>query len=152
MPLWRGMLDYRHGTGHGVGCMLNVHEGPQSIRWKGSTDEAQRLAQEEPLCEGMLVSNEPGYYEPGGFGIRIENILLVKTVGESEYGSYMGFETLTYVPLEREAIDEDRLTREHQQLFNLYQEQVYERLRPFMTEEERQWLWEVTRPLGMKIE
>jgi Xaa-Pro aminopeptidase len=128
--------------------MLNVHEGPQSIRWKGSTDEAQRLAQEEQLCEGMLVSNEPGYYEPGCYGIRIENILLVKAVGESAYGSYLGFETLTYVPLERDAIDYERLTQEHQKLFDQYQVQVYERLHPFLTEEERRWLWEVTRPLG----
>jgi Xaa-Pro aminopeptidase len=138
-PLWNAALDYRHGTGHGIGYMLNVHEGPQNIRWRYDPDQI-----ETPLEEGMLVSNEPGIYTEGSHGIRIENVIMVEKGEESEYGQFLQFQTLTYVPLEAEAIDKQYMTTEQIELFHRYQKEVYEKISPFLTKSERDWLKEVT--------
>ena len=102
MHLCNGGVDYGHGTGHGVGSFLSVHEGPQRISKPGGAFPGT----ETPLREGMILSNEPGYYKPGEYGIRIENLVLVVDAGlaDSE-GKYLGFETLTMVPLDRTLVD-----------------------------------------------
>ena len=99
-PLWNMGIDYKHGTGHGIGYILNVHEGPQNIRWRFSSGQ-----NEAPLMPGMIVSDEPGVYIQDGYGIRIENILEVVKRASGEYGQFLGFDHLTYVPIDLEAID-----------------------------------------------
>uniref|UniRef100_A0A452YGM6 Peptidase M24 domain-containing protein n=1 Tax=Aegilops tauschii subsp. strangulata TaxID=200361 RepID=A0A452YGM6_AEGTS len=123
--LWKIGLDYRHGTGHGVGAALNVHEGPQSISYRYGNLTA--------LQKGMIVSNEPGYYEDNSFGIRIENLLLVKEVNlANSFGgiSYLGFEKLTFVPIQRKLIDLPLLSPSEINWVNEYHEQVWEKVFP----------------------
>ena len=139
-PLWEKGLDYKCGTGHGVGYILNVHEGPQSLRWQ-YVNGAQEFAFEE----GMDVTNEPGIYIEGKHGIRIENVMVARKADKNEYGQFMEFETLTFVPLERAAIDPKYLTDRQRQWINVYQEQVYEKLSPYLSEEEKEWLYKETR-------
>ncbi len=134
-PLWKEGLDFNHGTGHGVGYILNVHEGPQSMRWRFMAG-----ATEAVLEEGMTVTNEPGIYIQGSHGIRIENVLVVKKDVKNAYGQFMHFDTLTWVPIAPEGIDEKYLTREQKKLLCRYQQRVYEKLSPYLTEEECQWL------------
>lgn len=147
-PLWSLGLDYRHGTGHGVGACLNVHEGPQSI----SPRVASNRAALEP---GMIVSNEPGYYEEGqeGFGIRIENLLYVveKQVG---FGGkkYLGFERLTFVPIDSRLLDFDMLTASDRAWLNEYHVQCWEKISPLVSGSVRDWLHEKTRPLRSQSE
>ena len=139
-PLWDIGLDYKCGTGHGVGYILNVHEGPQSLRWryvKGATEAV--------LEAGMDVTNEPGVYIEGSHGIRIENVMVACNLEKNEYGQFMGFETLTWVPLDYEAIDESRMSREVTQMLHSYQKQVFERISPYLDEEERNWLKKETK-------
>ncbi len=138
-PLWQNGLDYKCGTGHGVGYMLNVHEGPHSLRWRYVQD-----AREAVLEEGMDVTNEPGIYIEGSHGIRIENVLVVRKDLHNEYGQFMHFDTLTWVPLEKDAIDTSLLSSRELQYLQNYQQAVYEKIAPFMTEEEREWLREIT--------
>jgi len=140
--LWKKGLDYKHGTGHGIGYVLNVHEGPQNIRWK-YTD-----MREAPLKAGMLVSDEPGIYISGKFGVRIENILQVEKAEENEYGTFLKFQMLTYVPIDIEALDPKYLSVEDLLRINEYHEKVYEKIVPYLTiEKEREWLRMVTRPI-----
>lgn len=141
-PLWSKGLDYKCGTGHGVGYILNVHEGPQSLRW-------QYLPQvtEYAFEEGMDVTNEPGIYEEGKHGIRIEDVMVAKKDVKNEYGQFMRFDTLTWVPLDRAALEPKYLNDQQREWINIYQQQVYEKLAPFLTEEERQWLWQETRAI-----
>ena len=144
-PLWQEGLDYNHGTGHGVGYLLSVHEGPQSFRW--------RIAKEAacvPLAEGMILSNEPGLYMTGKFGIRHENLVLVRKGEKNKFGQFMGLEPLTMVPFDRDAIDGGMLTAEEKTLLNDYHNKVYEALSPYFTwftGEELDWLKEVTAPM-----
>lgn len=138
-PLWENGLDYRHGTGHGVGFALNVHEGPQNIRWKYIEGH-----EEIPFSDGMVVSDEPGIYVPGSHGIRIENILLCKTHTETEYGTYLKFEPLTYVPLDPNLLDRQYIKVETVDQINLYQKAVYEKISPYLNAKEKEWLKKYT--------
>ncbi|KAM7469386.1 hypothetical protein LguiA_007569 [Lonicera macranthoides] len=140
--LWRIGLDYRHGTGHGVGAALNVHEGPQSISF--------RFGNMTPLLKGMVVSNEPGYYEDHAFGIRIENLLYVKEVDTpNRFGGirYIGFEKLTFVPIQAKLVDLDLLSVAEVDWLNDYHSQVWKKVSPLLDGSARQWLWNNTQPL-----
>lgn len=134
-PLWEKGLDYKCGTGHGVGYILNVHEGPQSLRWQYAPKVKEAVFE-----EGMDVTNEPGIYVEGSHGIRIENVMVAQKGEKNEYGQFMYFDTLTWVPLERRAIDVKFLTDRQREWINAYQEKVYEKLSPYLSEEERTWL------------
>lgn len=140
--LWKIGLDYRHGTGHGVGAALNVHEGPQSISY--------RFGNTTPLMKGMVVSNEPGYYEDHAFGIRIENLLYVKEVNTpNRFGGieYIGFEKLTFVPIQAKMVDMSLLSVAEIDWLNEYHSQVWEKVSLLLNGSPREWLWENTRPL-----
>ena len=141
-PLWEMGMDYNHGTGHGVGYYLNVHEGPQAFRFKPIGK-----AKEQTLEEGMIISNEPGIYLPGAYGIRIENLMAVKNLEKNEYGQFMGFDTLTLVPYEPDAIDASLLTEREKSLLNSYHKRVLEEIGPSLAPEEREWLRDVTKPV-----
>lgn len=138
-PLWEYGMDFRHGTGHGVGYLLNVHEGPQRISWKNN---------DVVLDEGMVISDEPGYYETGKFGIRHENLLLVKAdLPETEYGKMCYFKNLTYVPFDKEALLPELMTSRDIKLFNRYQKNVYERISPYLCDDDKKWLESYTKPI-----
>ncbi len=139
-PLWRYGMDFNHGTGHGVGYFLNVHEGPNRIHFK-ITDDRPRSAIFE---EGMITSDEPGLYIEGKFGIRHENLLLCRNGEKNEYGQFMYFENLTWVPFDREAIDTSLMSNREIKLLNAYHEQVYKKISPFLNDEESVWLRDVT--------
>lgn len=141
-PLWEQGLDYKCGTGHGVGYILNVHEGPQALRWQYQPGKAEAVFE-----EGMDVTNEPGIYVEGKHGIRIENVMVVQKAEKNENGQFMEFETLTWVPLDRAALDPRYLTDRQRVQIDEYHRTVYEKMSPLLTEEERQWLAEETRPL-----
>lgn len=139
-PLWDAGLDYDHGTGHGVGSYLSVHEGPQNISKKPII---------QPLKPGMICSNEPGYYKPGEYGIRIENLVVVtgpEAIDGGERGM-MGFETITLAPIDLELIESALLTEFERDWLNQYHTRVCETLSPFMDDETRAWLARATRPL-----
>ncbi len=139
-PLMQEGLDYSHGTGHGVGCLLSVHEPPNAIRSKATEnrEECTRLE------AGMVVSNEPGLYMAGKYGIRIENLIICRNLEKNAYGQFMGFETLTLVPYERDAIAAEELTERERELLNQYHERVFQTVSPYLDDEERAWLKEVT--------
>lgn len=143
-PLWRYGMDFNHGTGHGVGYLLNVHEGPNRIHFRISKDRPETAIFEE----GMITSNEPGLYVAGKFGIRHENLLLCKKAEKTEYGQFMQFENLTWAPFDTEAIIPSLLSDREVERLNVYQETVYEKIAPFLDEEERNWLWKATRPIS----
>ncbi len=139
-PLWELGLDYNHGTGHGVGYLLNVHEGPQGIRLRDKNGGAV-------LEEGMILSDEPGVYLESRYGIRLENLLLCRKAEKTDCGQFMSFDTLTMVPFDRSAIDPAQMTEEELQLLNGYHAKVYEVIAPYLNDEERVWLCEATAPL-----
>ncbi len=141
-PLWDMGIDYKCGTGHGVGYILNVHEGPQNIRWRFVEGMSEAV-----LEPGMDVTNEPGVYIEGSHGIRIENVLVAQNDVKNGDGQFMHFDTLTYVPIDREAIDFRYLTAETRIQLNQYHEAVYQKISPYLEGEEREWLAEVTRPV-----
>ena len=138
-PLWEEGLDYNHGTGHGVGYLLSVHEGPQNFRWRMNDNVAC-----VPLEEGMVISNEPGLYLAGQFGVRHENLVLVRRGEKTNYGQFMYLEPLTMVPFDKDAIDVSLLRPSEIKMLNDYHEKVYEMLAPHFTGEELKWLGEVT--------
>ncbi|MBK8174654.1 MAG: aminopeptidase P family protein [Rhodospirillales bacterium] len=140
VALWREGLDYDHGTGHGVGFHLSVHEGPQRI---------SKLPSRIPLQPGMIVSNEPGYYKPGSYGIRIENLVAVTPIASPEGGEVElhGFDTLTLAPIDRRLIVRERLDAEEIAWLDAYHRRVDETIGPFVDERTRQWLESATRPL-----
>ena len=141
-PLWDMGIDYKCGTGHGVGYILNVHEGPQGIRWRYVEG-----ASEAVLEEGMTVTDEPGVYIEGSHGIRIENVLMVRKGEKNGDGQFMQFETLTFVPIDRQALDKHSLREEDIRRIDAYHKTVYQKIAPFLTEEEMAWLEDETRPL-----
>lgn len=141
-PLWDIGIDYQCGTGHGVGYILNVHEGPQNLRWRFAEGMAEAV-----LEEGMDVTNEPGVYIAGSHGIRIENVMVARNDAKNEYGQFMHFDTLTYAPIDLEAINTGYLTAEQKKYLNEYHQAVYEKVSPFLTKEEGKWLEEVTRAI-----
>jgi Xaa-Pro aminopeptidase len=138
IDLWRVGLDYNHGTGHGVGSYLSVHEGPQRISKTGTT----------PLVAGMIVSNEPGYYAPGAFGIRIENLLVVepKKIADAEH-EMLGFETLTLAPIDLRLIDPKLMNASETKWLNAYHAHVRKTLSPLVEAPTRRWLAKATRRL-----
>ena len=142
MPLWENGMDYNHGTGHGVGYLLSVHEGPQNFRWR--IDKNTTCV---PLEEGMVISNEPGLYVTGHFGIRHENLVLVREGEKNDYGQFMYLEPLTMVPFDRVAIDINLMSAEEKALLNDYHAKVYETLSPYFSGEELAWLEEATAAL-----
>jgi Xaa-Pro aminopeptidase len=136
--LWERGLDYNHGTGHGVGYLLNVHEGPNSIRSRISN---VKNPDAEILREGMITSNEPGIYLEGKYGIRLENLIVCKKLEKTEYGQFMGFETLTLVPFDMDAIDLNLLTDREISILRDYHKRVYETLEIYLSDEEKNWLY-----------
>ena len=156
MPLFELGADYRHGTGHGVGFLLNVHEGPQSIN-RSAAGRKLTAAFEE----GMITSDEPGVYLDGKFGIRLENMMVClpahklgrKSISkmnpdyEADYGPFYGFETLTMVPFDRRSIDPDLMTDKDKELLNAYHEKVKDKITPYLTKEEAKWLLQETAPI-----
>ena len=141
LPLWELGMDYNHGTGHGVGYILSVHEGPQSFRLRSA--DGRRIT----LEEGMVISNEPGYYAAGKFGIRHENLVLVRNGDKTEFGQFMYLEPLTMVPFDRDGIDVSLLTEPELALLNDYHKLVYDTVSPLLCAEEQAWLAQATAPL-----
>lgn len=129
--LWQAGLDYDHGTGHGVGHFLNVHEGPQRISKRGG---------DAPLMPGMVVSNEPGYYKSGAYGIRIESLVTVKQAGKSGGKQYLGFETLTCAPIDTRLVDRAMLTQEERAWLNRYHAWVFAQLKGKLDARQKAWL------------
>lgn len=138
MPIWQRGMNFLHGTGHGVGHFLNVHEGPQSIRMNENPVTLQL---------GMLTSNEPGVYKAGSHGVRTENLVLVVPAGEGMFGNYLQFETVTLCPICKKGIIKELLTNEEIEWLNGYHQTVYEKLSPSLNKEEQAWLKEATSSL-----
>lgn len=143
-PLWKLGLDFNHGTGHGVGYLSNVHERPNGIRWRIVPERQDSCI----LEEGMVTSNEPGLYIEGSHGIRTENLLLCRKAEKNLYGQFMKFETLTFVPIDTEAVDVSVMEPSDIHLLNEYHKEVYEKISPYLNEEEREWLKEATKEIG----
>ena len=141
-PIWERYIDYRHGTGHGVGAQLSVHEGPQSFKYRIDKNNIQ-----PPFKPGMITSDEPGIYLEGEYGIRIENLLVCVEKNSNEWGRFLGFETLTMVPYEREAIIPEMLTIRQRDIINDYHRTIYSLYSERLDEGERMWLSEVTAPI-----
>ena len=141
--LWKEYVDYRCGTGHGVGHILSVHEGPPNIRY-GKTAAGTETA---PFKEGMICSDEPGVYFENEFGIRCENMILCKKVSENEYGEFLGFETLTLVPFDLKLIDKKYLDEKTIEVLNGYHQRVYETLLPYLNYEEGEYLRKITKAI-----
>lgn len=138
--IWDMGLNYRHGTGHGVGHLSTIHEEPNGFRWK----EVEGINDGAILEVGMVTSNEPALYFEGEYGIRTENEIVVQKDFENEFGQFMKFETLTFVPIDREAIDKTLMTADEIQWLNEYHAEVYSKISPYLTAEEAMWLKEVT--------
>lgn len=142
LPLWELGIDYKCGTGHGVGYILNVHEGPHNIRWRFAQG-----ATEAVLEEGMIVSDEPGVYVGGSHGIRIENIILCKKDVENGDGQFMRFEHLTYAPLDKDLLDKKYLSEKDVERINAYHKDVYEKTASYFEGDELEWLKEACAPM-----
>ena len=140
-PIWKENLDYQCGTGHGVGYLLNVHEGPNSFRWQ------YRPGFDNPFEAGMITTDEPGIYLQDQYGIRTENELICVKGEKNQYGQFMGFENITYVPIDLDGIDKQYLNAEDVKQLNDYHKMVYEKISPYMTSEENEWLKEYTRAI-----
>ena len=140
-PLWEMGEDFKHGTGHGVGYLLNVHEGPNSFRWKIVPGGNAVLE------EGMITSDEPGYYREDGFGIRHENLMVCKKAEKTEYGQFMCFEFLTMVPFDLDGVVPELMSVRERNLLNDYHAQIYEKISPYLNEEEKEWLKDATRAI-----
>ena len=140
-PLWRRGLNYEHGTGHGVSYLSSVHERPNGIRFKMVPERQDNAVMEA----GMITSDEPGVYVEGSHGIRTENLVLCVEDEKNEYGQFLRFEYLTYVPIDLEVIDREIMSERDVELLNRYHEQVYEKISPYLDEDERVWLAEATR-------
>lgn len=138
-PIWDEQMDYQHGTGHGVGHLSSVHEGPQSIRWKGN---------DAILHPGMITSDEPGIYIPNEFGIRHENEILAVADEKNFYGQFMHFETLTWVPFDRYGIDASLMQENELAWLNAYHQEIVEKVGPYLTSEESEWLKEICVPIS----
>ena len=141
-PLWALGLDYRCGTGHGVGHILNVHEGPNAFRWR-MTD----MFPAQELIPGMITTNEPGFYQEGAYGIRIENELLCVEGPKTEYGQYLQFQNLTYAPIDLDAVEPSMLTEQEKTWLNDYHQQVFDTISPYLNDKEKEWLKYETRAI-----
>ncbi len=144
MPFWEQGLDYKHGTGHGVGYLLNVHEGPNGFRWRPSPERSEGSV----LEEGMITTDEPGFYMDGQFGIRTENELLCRKGEKNGFGQFMYFENISYVPIDRSLLLPELLTPAERDYLNAYHAMVREKVSPLLaTDEERAWLRDATEPV-----
>ena len=142
-PFWDIDMDYNHGTGHGVGNVLNVHEGPNSFHWRaypGRSSDSEILA-------GMITTDEPGVYLEGKFGIRTENELVARLGTKNEYGQFMYFENLTYVPVDLDAVDPGQMTDAEKTYLNNYHADIYEKVSPYLSAEEAEFLKKYTRAI-----
>lgn len=142
-PLWEEGIDYKCGTGHGIGFVLNVHEGPNGFRWKVREDIDDTCI----LEEGMVTTNEPGVYVENSHGIRIENEIVIRKAEKNEYGQFMDFEVITFAPIDLDAIDESIILKDEKVYLNNYHKQVYDKISPYLNEEEKQWLKTYTREI-----
>ena len=142
-PLWEMGLDYRCGTGHGIGFVLNVHEAPNGFRWKIVPERNDSCI----LEEGMVTTNEPGVYIDGSHGIRIENELITIKGEATEYGQFMEFEAVTLAPIDLDGINPELMERKEIEYLNNYHKKVYEEISPFLNEDEKEWLKEYTRSI-----
>jgi Xaa-Pro aminopeptidase len=133
-PIWAESVDYGHGTGHGVGYFLNVHEGPQVIAYQAAA------APQTAMQPGMITSIEPGTYRPGRWGVRIENLVLNREAGKSEFGEFLKFETLTLCPIDTRCLEPSLLTDDEKQWFNGYHAEVRQRLSPLLDGAALEWL------------
>lgn len=142
-PIWQLGIDYKCGTGHGVGYLLNIHEGPCGFRWKivPSKNETENLE------AGMVITNEPGIYIENSHGIRIENELIIKTAEENEFGQFMEFEVVTCVPIDLDAIEPSELNKQERTYLNNYHNWVYNTISPYLTADENEWLKVYTREI-----
>ena len=138
-PFWDRDMNFNHGTGHGVGYLLNIHEGPAGFRWK------YRKGDCAVLQEGMILTDEPGIYIEGSHGVRLENELLVRKGTKNEYGQFMYLEPITLIPMDLDAINPDIMSKEDKKLLNDYHAKVYEVIAPYLNEEEQEWLKKYTR-------
>ena len=143
-PLWENGLDYNHGTGHGVGFVLGVHEGPERVHW-----DVNRQKRHCVIEEGMIFSNEPGIYLAGKFGVRIENLVVVREAERTEFGRFLKLEPLTLVPYDRDAIDLTMLSSRDVELLNDYHAKVCAAISPYLQGDELNWLKEVTAPVTL---
>ena len=141
-PLWADGVDYGHGTGHGVGYFLNVHEGPQVIAYQAAP------APQTAMQLGMITSIEPGTYKPGRWGVRIENLVLNREAGSSEFGTFLKFETLTMCPIDTRCLEPSLLTRDEVEWLDAYHAEVRERLGPLLDGDALEWLKARTEPVG----
>ena len=142
-PIWELGLDYRTGTGHGIGFVLNVHEAPNGFRWKVVPERNDSCI----LEAGMVTTNEPGIYIDGSHGIRIENELITVKGKETEYGQLMEFEAVTLAPIDLDGINPDLMTKNEREYLNNYHKKVYDNISPFLNEEEKEWLKKYTRAI-----
>lgn len=141
-PIWADGVDYGHGTGHGVGYFLNVHEGPQVIAYQAAP------APQTAMQPGMIISIEPGTYKPGRWGVRIENLVLNREAGSSEFGTFLKFETLTMCPIDTRCLESSLLTRDEVEWLDAYHAEVRERLGPLLDGDALEWLKARTEPVG----
>ena len=136
--MWQNGINYAHGTGHGVGYCLNVHEGPQSI---------SPVPNKTSLEAGMLTSNEPAIYRAGEYGIRTENLILCYEDEETEFGRFLKFDTVSFCYIDKSLIEKSLLDQEEIAWLNSYHAEVYTKISPHLTAEEEKWLREKTDPL-----
>lgn len=142
-PVWDLDLDFQCGSGHGVGYLGNIHEPPTGFRWYVVPSKNEH----HQLEEGMVMTDEPGIYEDGEFGIRIENEFIVRKGTKNKYGQFMYFETITFAPIDLDGIDPEQMSPDEREWLNDYHKQVYEKIGPHLTDEEREWLKEYTRAI-----
>ncbi len=140
-PAWERGLDYNHGTGHGVGYLMNIHEAPAGFRC------AVREKEKAPLEAGMVITNEPGIYIEGSHGIRTENEMVVREGQKTEYGQFLYFEPITYVPIDLDAVNPDMMRQEDKEQLNAYHAKVFELISPHLDQDEKEWLKEYTRAI-----
>ena len=141
MPAWRRGINFNHGTGHDVGYLMNIHEASCGFRC------AIREKEQAPLMDGLVITDEPGIYIEGSHGVRTENELLVRKGPKNEYGQFLYFEPITYVPIDLDAIIPEMLTDQEREQLNEYHKKVYEIVAPHLSDEEREWLKEYTRAI-----
>ena len=140
-PLWDRRIDFNHGTGHGMGYLLNIHESPANFRWR------YRKWDSDVLQKGMIITDEPGIYVEGSHGVRLENELLVCEDEKNAYGEFMRLEHITFVPMDLDAVKVDMLSDEYKKLLNDYHKEVYEKVSPYLDDEEKEWLKKYTRTI-----
>ena len=140
-PFWDRDLNFNHGTGHGMGYLMNIHEAPIGFRWQYREGEAHQFE------AGMVITNEPGIYIGGSHGVRLENELLISNGNKNEYGQFMYFETITHIPFDLDAVNPELMTEEQKTWLNEYHKEVYDMVSPHLTNEEREWLGNYTREI-----